>query len=281
MIKRKLVITAPTSAVCRNFIKYVEHEYDIVTLGRRESDIYYDFRSNESITLPDDVHAIVHFAGVLKEDTDSSALEMVDVNTKGILAICKAAKSSGVKEVVNISSINATLPYDSPYYGFYAMTKRHGEEAAYLYCKKMGIGLCNIRPSQIFGIDRAYAKTQRLLYSMFENASLQKDICIYGTKDALRNYIYDENLFNLIHKAVEGNVTETIDAIDRKNYKIGEVAKMIIELSRSKSEIRFLKDKPDLDDNAFEMGTDWYSRLDVPFIEFKEGVNKVINSLYS
>ena len=38
-MKKKIIITAPTSVIAENFIKYLNNKYDLVTVGRRNSDI--------------------------------------------------------------------------------------------------------------------------------------------------------------------------------------------------------------------------------------------------
>ena len=275
MRKEKIVVTAPTSILAKNFIRSTEDQYDIITLGRRESDIRYDFCNREKLSLPEGVSSIVHFAGILRDVDDKEILNMVDVNVRGILEICKAAKESKIGHVINVSSINATLSKESPHYGYYSLTKRQGEEIANLFCKIKNIRLCNIRPSQVFGCDKDYSKRQPLFYLMINNAKSGKDICIYGKNDAIRNYIYSDNLFNLIKKVIEEKHEGTIDAIDEHNYKLSDVAKMIINAYKCKSKIRFLQDKPDLNDNGFYTDRNFFMEWNIPFVDLSDAITKV------
>lgn len=279
-MKKKIVITAPTSVVARNFINYIGDEYDVITLGRRNSDISYDFSSRESLVLPEGVLSIINFAGVLRDDTDDDILNMIDVNVRGVLTICIAAKKYNVDQVINISSVNATLSTDSRYYGNYSLTKKQGEEISELYCKKNGIKLCNIRPSQIFGCDKDYSKVQPLLYSIFHNAAAGNDIYFFGKNDAVRNYTYSDNLFRLIQKAIEIRASGIVNAFNSKNFNLSTVAQMAINSSNSESKIKFLSDKTDIEDNPFFSEHDFYKEWGIEYIEFECAVRDVMRALY-
>ena len=131
---------------------------------------------------------MIHFAGMMYANNLKEICEMINVNIAGLIKVCAAAKHYRTKQIIYISSINATLFEKSLYYGYYSLTKKQGEELAALYCKKEGLRLCIIRPSQIFGPDPAYGKVQPLLYLMIKSALGNKPITIYGNKDVLRNY---------------------------------------------------------------------------------------------
>lgn len=272
---KKIIVTAPTSAVAKGFIKFSEQDYEIITVGRRESDITFDFLEDTVPQLPSGADSIVHFAGVTIAGSDKDLLQMTHTNVLGVLKLCSAAKMCGVKQIIYISSIFATLEPDSPYYNFYSLTKKQGEELARLYCSKNNIPLCIIRPSQIFGTDTALGKMQRLIYTMFKNAAEGKPITIYGEKDALRNYIYADNVYSLICSAIELCAVETIDAIDQKNYRLSELAKLIISAFESKSSIEFLPERPDVEDNGFFARTDYFNKWNIPFISFEEAVQRI------
>ena len=64
-MKKKIIITAPTSVIAENFIKYLNNKYDLVTVGRRNSDIIFDFAKDEQLYIPDGADAVIHFAGMM------------------------------------------------------------------------------------------------------------------------------------------------------------------------------------------------------------------------
>lgn len=272
---KKIVVTAPTSVVGSNFIKYIEDEYEIVTVGWRKSDIFCDFSKDDRLFLPAGIESVVHMAGVLYAENGDEVLNMMYTNVMGTLKLCIAAKESGAKHVVFISSINAGLTQNASYYNYYAMSKKHAEEAARLYCKKNDIALCIIRPGQIFGADWRFSKTQPLLYHMIQSAIQNKPINIYGRHDALRNYIFADNLFRTIRYAVDNLMDTDINVIDRKNYHLSEAAEIIINAFQSRSTIHFLENESDMADNAFYDETDSFSRCNIPFISFYDAMKRI------
>ena len=147
---------------------------------------------------------------------------------------------------------------------------------AALYFKKEGLKLCIIRPSQIFGFNPDYGKTQPLLYLMIKNALENRAITVYGNKDVLRNYIYADNLFRIIDEAVERQSEDIINAISPENISLSNVAKLIIDVMGSSSEIVFLKDKPDMEDNAFYTEVNYFEKWNVPFVPFEDAMEQVV-----
>lgn len=278
---KKIIVTAPTSTVASAFIKYASDNYSITTVGRRKSQIYFDFASDKELTLPQHADAIIHFASVLYARTDEEILDMINTNVRGLVRLCIAAKQNGIKQLVYISSISTKLKEDSEYYGFYSLTKRHAEETARLYCKKNQIKLCIIRPSQIFGNEEGYARHQSLLYMMIRNAAENKPIFIYGTHDALRNYIYVDNLLRIISKAIDLCSDEDIDVLDPRNYTLSEAAAIIINKFHSKSEIIFMKNRPDISDNPFYGSDNYFEKWGIEFTDFDRGVEMIRRAMIS
>lgn len=280
-MKKKMIITAPTSVVARNYIKHLDNRVDLVTVGRKNSDIIFDFAKDEQLHIPDKADAIIHFAGKLYADNPAEICEMINTNVAGLIKVCEAAKRYGVKQIIYISSISATLPKNSPYYGYYSLTKKQGEDLADLYCKQEELKLCIIRPGQIFGSDPDYGRTQPLLYFMIKNAVENKPITFYGSKDVLRNYIYADNLFSIIDEAIIRKSADTIEAISPENISLTNMAKIIIGALGSSSEIVFLKDKPDMQDNAFTTNFNCFEKWNVPYLSLDEAIRKTVRGFIS
>lgn len=272
---KKIVVTAPTSVVGSNFINYARRIFDIITVGRRESDITFDFSKDDELVLPDNIESVVHIAGVLHAESDMEILDMFQTNVTGMLKACIAAKKSGVKHIVLLSSISACLEKNSAYFSYYSLTKRQAEEAARLYCSANELSLCIIRPSQIFGYDWRFSKSQPLLYHMMEVAKAGLPITIYGKHDALRNYIFADNLYQLITHVIEQCIDGEIDAIDRRNYKLSETAQIIVNSFQSSSPVEFLADKTDIPDNPFYTETDYFEKWKIPFTDFEKAMGQI------
>ena len=50
-MKRKIAVVAPTSVVARNYISHLGDRCEIVTVGRRDSDIIFDLLKDNELRL--------------------------------------------------------------------------------------------------------------------------------------------------------------------------------------------------------------------------------------
>ncbi len=272
-------VVAPNSVIGRNFIDFIEDEYKVITIGRNNCDIYWDLSDGRLKELPKDIDCIISFAGIIFADSDEEIIRMIEVNTVGALKICMAAEKIGVKHVIIISSISSILSSTSDYYGYYSLSKKYAEKIVDFYGKNHDISICVVRPSQVFGCDDKYGKSQKLLYEIIHAACENKDIVFWGRNDAIRNYIYDKNLFNMLKEIIARRHQGVIDVINKKNYTLSEIASGICEAFDSTSEITFDGTKKDISDNGFFLRKDYFLLWDVPYVDFFEAI-KAISVIY-
>jgi nucleoside-diphosphate-sugar epimerase len=275
-LKNKILVTGPTSALASAFMNEIKDDYDVVTMGRRNSDIYCDFSENSIPDLPTDVDVVIHFAASIYKGQPIS--ELFDVNVGGTIKLCEAIKKAGIKRFIYISSIYAKLDSDSPYYGYYSVTKKSAEEASALYCRMNGIQYCTVRPAQIIGADLRYAANQPLIYRFIECAKKNEDISIYGTNDALKNLIYDKNVINALKYIISEKLEGIYDIIDENNYSVSQIARVICDSFGSTSEISFIKDKPSIEDNAF-YSDNFFLKHSISFIKLNEAMEEIARVL--
>ena len=117
-----------------------------------------------------------------------------------------------------------------------------------------------------------------MLYTMIQRAVENQQICIYGKHDAIRNYIFADNLFKLIEAAIERKAEGVIEAMDPQNYRISEVAKIIIDTFKSSSEIAFCEEKPDIRDLpviSTNERENFFDKWKIPFIGFEKAMELV------
>ena len=113
---------------------------------------------------------------------------------------------------------------------------------------------------------------------MIQRAVENQQICIYGKHDAIRNYIFADNLFKLIEAAIERKAEGVIEAMDPQNYRISEVAKIIIDTFKSSSEIAFCEEKPDIRDLpviSTNERENFFDKWKIPFIGFEKAMELV------
>lgn len=272
-----IAITGHTSSLATHLINHMKDKYNIITIGRRDSDIYLDVTSFDldDFTLPQ-IDVLIHTIAAYPSSTDKEFLNTTDVNIMGTLKMCMAARKSGVSHLVLISSIYASLDCYSAYYTAYAITKKHAEDLASLYCKTHNMKLTILRPSQIYDAEGMFQKSQPLFYTMAHNAKNNENICIYGENDAMRNYLHVNDLVRIIEKVVQKQVLGLYACIYPENIRLSQIAVAALQAFESNAQVIFLKDKPSIPDNGFYDDFSLYKAIGyIPKISIKEGMVRI------
>ncbi len=174
-----------------------------------------------------------------------SVLEDID----GIKNILNLAKNTGVKRVIFSSSsevygepveypqheettpLNSRLPY--------AIVKNIGEAFLKSYQQEFGLDYTIFRFFNTYGPKQA----KDFVISKFINAALKnEDITIYGDGSQTRTFCYVENNINACISAAFSDLgkNKTINIGNDVEISILDLAKLIIKLTASKSEIKHL-----------------------------------------
>ena len=253
--------------------------YRVISLGRQNCDVYCDLKDNpESIHIPENADVVIHVAAQLSCTTDEEMIETEAVNAIGTLKVCMAAYKANVKHVIIISSMSATIEKDSPYYSVYSISKKHSEELAILYCKTKNIPLSIIRPSQIYDSKGYFRLSQPLLYTMADQAESGSDITIYGSNDALRNYIHVEDLVEAIFRVVHIKCLGVFNCIYPEDLKLSEISRAAFTTFNNGGKIVFDHQKNDIKDNIFTYEFDLYEKINYfPQVDIHKGMKKIFN----
>lgn len=138
----------------------------------------------------------------------------------------------------NVNPIGPRACYDE--------AKRLGETMMYAYQKQSGVDVRVVRIFNTFG-PRMHPNDGRVVSNFIIQALQNQTITIYGTGKQTRSFQFVDDLVRGINAVMEGNVSTPVNLGNPDEYTIIDFAKLIIELTGSKSEIRFLpasKDDP-------------------------------------
>ena len=287
MRKKRIAVAGSTSAVGRYLIEELKTEYDFIRISRHknQTDIYTDLSNNlNTIILPENVDLLLILSAVTKANNDKEILHLFDVNVQGTLKLCIRAKEKGIKKIIYLSSISALSNIYDMGFGYYAISKKNAEDVIKYYCMENEIPLCILRPSQIYGDSMSFKKNQPFFYHILEKAWKGEDIYIYGTNDALRNYIYITDLITVLQNIIEKGVTGTYSVISPQYVRLSEIAKTAVTIFESPSKIAFLNDKPSIKDLAHYAVGDIYSILEIDakqVISLERGMQLIKDNLFS
>ncbi|MGW7773356.1 NAD-dependent epimerase/dehydratase family protein [Pseudomonas machongensis] len=245
----KSLVIGSTSVIGKSIGAALSRLGEVRTAGRRDADFHLDLSQAEA-ALPQigQVDALVMVAAAFGGPSIQALINTEQVNAIGTLRACQLAEQSSVRHMILISSISASYQPQDPHYGIYALSKRHAEELATLFCKAHGITLTILRPSQVYDAAGACRKHQALLYTIAANARDGQPVQLYGSNDARRNYLYLDDLAEIVTRVAQRTVGGQFDCVHPDSPRLSEIAHAAFAAYDRKSDVRFLVDKPDIAD---------------------------------
>lgn len=250
---------------------------EVITAGRCNCDLYIDLNDPiDKISFPNDMDAVIHTAAHFGGTTAKEIFEAESINALGTLKVCQAAVQAKARHFILISSIFSSLNKNSAHYSIYALSKKHSEELAEFYCSTHSLPLTILRPSQVYGKEDVFRLNQPFFYLIVDKAEKGEQITIYGSNDALRNYIYIDDLTNIIAKVVQNKIEGTYPCSYPTDIRYSQIAKAAYSAFNNKGNVHFLKERADIPDNIFGKDESLYDKIGFyPQISIEEGMKKI------
>lgn len=245
----KILIVGSTSTIARAIAERVRRIGHVKFAGRRDADYLLDLAHLDQIpAISERFDLVIHAAADFSGASDQDLVRCELVNSAGTLAVCALARQVGAKRLLLISSSSAAYRPGDSHYGIYALSKRHGEEAAQLFCSERDIALTILRPTQVYDSAGGCRQHQNLLYFMADRAQAGEDICLHGSRDALRNYLYLDDLAEVCFRVVEQDCQGLYTCGYPQSVRLSEVARAAFDAFGQGGRVRFLPEHPDLAD---------------------------------
>ncbi|MBO7651438.1 MAG: NAD-dependent epimerase/dehydratase family protein [Bacteroidales bacterium] len=231
-------------------------------------------------------HYVFHYAamvGVLR--TQAHPVGVLE-DLRGIENICRLSKNTGVKRIFFASSSEVygepvefpqnahTTPLNSrvPY----AVVKNIGEAFLRSYNKEFGLDYTIFRFFNTYGPKQS----KDFVISKFLNMALRgDDISVYGDGSQSRTFCYiDDNIDATVKIAYSDlYINDVVNIGNSRETSIMELAKIIIDITGSKSKIVYLPPLKEGDmmrrcpDNA-----DMLKVLDRPLVKLEDGIRNIL-----
>lgn len=179
--------------------------------------------------------------------------ECIEINTIGTINILEAAKNNTDCKVVLSTSAanygnNPVLPkvetmFPEPMTP-YAITKLDGEYYLKMYLDQYQVPTASLRYFNVFGPRQNPESAYAAAVPIFINKALQNEpITIYGDGLQTRDFIYVKDVVKAnILASQKGN--ETYNVALGHSTSVLELAEKIIKITNSKSQIKFLEERP-------------------------------------
>ena len=173
--------------------------------GRSNGKIHTDLLTDSALPLQR-FDVVVHLAADFGGHTIADMKRAEQANAVGMLRVCELASAVQAKHLIVISSSSAGLKNSDPGITIYAISKRHGDELAQFYCSNKNIPLTILRPSQLYDAKSNCRKHQPMFYSMIDKAERGEDIPLFGSHDAVRNFVYLDDFCEIICRVIERRI---------------------------------------------------------------------------
>lgn len=275
----KVLILSGTSNVGAALVPHVAPFADVITAGRQNCD--YDvnlFNAADEISLPPNVDALIITAAAFAGKTLDEVLITESTNVLGTIKMCAAAAKSGIRHIILISTILATVEALAKQCSAYSLSKKHSEEVAQLCCAIESVSLTILRPSRIYGDSDTFRKHQPFLYSLADQAESNQCIGIFGTHDAKRNFIHIEDLCSIIAQVIQQRVVGVFSCVHPEDVSMSQIASAALGSFNSNAGFTFLRDRPDILDDDFRHDGILYPRIGFsPQLGIKEGMARIAN----
>ncbi len=270
----KILLAGGNSSLSQALSPVLASFTEVLTAGRRGCDVELDLSwPAERFSLPAGLDAVIHLAAHFGGPDFDAMLAAEEVNALGALKLAHACTRAGVGHLVQISSIFVGLGEDSPFFNSYALSKRHAEELTGLYCRSAGLPLAILRPAQLYGEGESFRRHQPFLYALMDRAQRGEDIVLYGSNDALRNFIHVDDVAEGIARVVGKRTEGRYVSASQPNVRFPKIAAAAVAAFGSASSIRFDATRPDIPDNAFAADEALYRLIEYfPRIPLEQGV---------
>jgi len=198
--------------------------------------------------------AIFHLAALVSVPESLEKIEdCISINTMGTINVLEAAKQNQDCKVVLSSSaanygddpelpkVESMIPKPmTPY----SITKLDGEYYLKMYQEQWGVPTTSLRYFNVFGPRQNPKSAYAAAVPIFiEKALRNEPLTIYGDGQQTRDFIYVKDVVKAnIHASLVGD--ETYNVALGQSTSILQLAENIIDITNSKSQIKYLAERP-------------------------------------
>lgn len=268
----KVLLVGSSSALASVLLPKLKTFAEVICAGRSEKAPYHINLTSE-YELPAEVDTLIHLAADFGGPDADSLLRAEQTNAIGTLRLYQKSTQARVKHFIYISSIYSTLPVTSHLYSAYALSKKHAEDLLLFSSKTAETKLTILRPGPFYGAGPNFKCHQPFLQQIIDKTYKGEDIELYGTHDALRNYLHVEDLAAVLAQLVIKQTTGVYSCLALQNISLISIAETAAEVFNSRSRVHFNPAKADIPDIIFPPDDTLYRELDCfPKLSFRAGM---------
>lgn len=308
---KTILITGGYGFIGSNFIKYIydSHDYDIINIDKmtyaantnnisdeiKSSDRYTFINTdiNDTITLNSvvskySVNYIVNFAAESHVDNSiSNSKPFIDTNINGTHSLLSLLHTHPIEKYLQVStdevygSLSDTSPpftEDNPIApnSPYSASKASADLLCRSFYETYKYPILITRCSNNYGPNQ---HSEKLIPLMIKNAKEGRKLPVYGNGKNIRDWIHVSDhcraIGNVLHNGKEGQVYNIGGENELRNIDI--VKKILTSLNLPFGQIEYVEDRKGHDWRYAIDNTKIKSLMWKPLIDFKTGLNMILN----
>jgi UDP-glucose 4-epimerase len=164
----------------------------------------------------------------------------------------------------------------------YGIVKAAIEHYIYMYEKLYGLKYLIIRPSNLFGPRQGSSGIQGLIITILDSVLQKKEISILGNGNAVRDYLYINDLVEFFRIAVKKDAEGVYNAGSGIGYSVNDIIRIIFKTTGFSPEIKYKParsfdvERIVLDVKKAKSNLDWHSSTPVEkgISDFWEYINR-------
>jgi nucleoside-diphosphate-sugar epimerase len=283
----KVLLTGHTGFIGSNMFKFLKEGNSIEPIGysRSTGQDIFDFSQLKKAVKNCDL--VYHFAAYAKPaESILNPVEVIEANIRSILNVLEACKEYNVPliypsscEIYGDSTINIRedFPINPP--NPYAASKAAADRICYTYFKSYDLDVKIVRLFNPYGPNQ---QLNKIIPTFYFQAMKNEPITVYGDGSDTRDYVYVDDIVRGLWLSRKLPPGEVINLATGKTTTNLEIAKLIIELTGSNSEIKFV-DYPKIFGNIKNQVGSYEKAKKLigwsPTVDLREGIRKTIKWL--
>ncbi len=302
-IKNKNILITGGTGQIGSFLSesLVDNGANVTVLGRKISNlkeikslveskkikfVEYDLINEKNLELVrtklENIDYLLHFSSEMAELFSSllkNAMHSVNLNLKGIIQLLKFlphldgilyASSIGVYGIPKYLPIDEECPTNPV--TFYGCGKLGAEKYLKLFSNTHSVPLTMMRYSSVYGPRN---RTKRALPTFINLALEDKPIILHGNGDTFNDFIYISDVIDATKSGILRNQSEIYNIGSGIKCTVLQLAQKIIELTNSKSQIKYSNKSSDYD-YVFDISKAKNNLGFSPKVSIEEGLMKEI-----
>lgn len=236
----KIAITGSNGFLGKYFRSYTKlNQHDLIFLTTSNplenqllcKPLYEDIRS---VLKDKSIDIIIHFAAVIPTSFEQADYKLFLKNNEMMKNLYNFSIKSHLKKFIYLSGFGSmNNPKLLDIKDYYTMSKIVGEH----FCSMMEankIQTASLRISAPYG---EYANARTVLNIFIDKANKNEVIEIFGTGKREQNFTYAGDIIKAIELSLKNNVSGVYNIVSKNNTSMLELAKTIINITRSSSKV--------------------------------------------